>query len=207
MDYYRDWVTQKSFEFLKELKRQFRFVLIGGWAVWLYTKQLKSKDIDIVVELAQLDYLKAQYELIKNDRLKKYEIRKGEVEVDVYTPYYSTLGIGAEDIVADARIKDGFRVPSRELLTTLKIVAWSHRRASAKGQKDLLDIISLLDSTPFDPKALGSRVKASHLEEAVDFLRQELQKRSDFHELGLTVHQVSRRKKMWLALLGIENRN
>ena len=92
MVYYRDAVTQKSWQLLTELTRKFRFVLIGGWAVWLYTKQLKSKDIDIVVDLSQLVKLKTRFDLVKNNRLKKYEFRNGEVQVDVYTPYYSFPG-------------------------------------------------------------------------------------------------------------------
>lgn len=71
MNYYRDSVTQKSWRFLTELARKYRFVLIGGWAVWLYTKQLKSKDIDIVVDLNQLAKLKTRFDLVKNSRLKK----------------------------------------------------------------------------------------------------------------------------------------
>jgi len=50
-----------------------RFVLIGGWAVWLYTQQLKSKDIDIVIDLPTLDALKSAYEIEKNHRLKTFQ--------------------------------------------------------------------------------------------------------------------------------------
>ena len=45
-EFYQDLITQKSFEALQNLKREFDFILIGGWAVFLYTKDLKSKDID-----------------------------------------------------------------------------------------------------------------------------------------------------------------
>ena len=47
MAYYHDIVTQKSWEELKKLNKKVKFVLIGGWATYLYTKELKSKDIDI----------------------------------------------------------------------------------------------------------------------------------------------------------------
>ena len=50
MQYYHDIITEKSFEFLQELKKKFNFVLIGGWAVFLYARTLKSKDIDIIVD-------------------------------------------------------------------------------------------------------------------------------------------------------------
>src|SRR3989304_5263640 len=45
MAYYHELVTQKSWEELQKLKKLVDFVLIGGWATYLYTKGLKSKDI------------------------------------------------------------------------------------------------------------------------------------------------------------------
>ena len=47
MKYYHDLITEKSFKILQDLRRKFDFILIGGWAIFLYTKALKSKDIDI----------------------------------------------------------------------------------------------------------------------------------------------------------------
>ena len=49
MAYYHDIITQKSWEELKTLNKKVKFVLIGGWATYLYTKELKSKDIDILI--------------------------------------------------------------------------------------------------------------------------------------------------------------
>jgi len=111
MIYYRDSVTEASWQLLKDLKRQFNFCLIGGWAVWLYTHQLKSKDIDIVVKPDELSRIRGKYELFRNERLKKYEFRQGEVQIDVYPAYYSDLGIKAEKILADCRTVVGFSVP------------------------------------------------------------------------------------------------
>lgn len=130
MNYYRDSVTNKSWQFLRKLNKKINFVLIGGWAVWLYTRQLKSKDIDIVVDLPQLSKIRKSYEMYKNGRLKKYEIKVDEVEVDIYSAYYSNLGIPAEEILADAKNISGFSVPSLELLLVLKSVAWYSRRIS-----------------------------------------------------------------------------
>ena len=42
-------VVEKSYEILNNLKAELDFVVIGGWASWLYTKTVKSKDIDIYV--------------------------------------------------------------------------------------------------------------------------------------------------------------
>ena len=54
MEYYHDLVTQKSWEELQQLRKIIDFVLIGGWATYLYTKTLKSKDIDIIKTLSTL---------------------------------------------------------------------------------------------------------------------------------------------------------
>lgn len=51
MEYYHDLITRQSFDFLKELNKKFDFVLIGGWAVFLFTRALKSKDVDIVIDV------------------------------------------------------------------------------------------------------------------------------------------------------------
>ena len=49
MDFWNDEITKRSWERLMELKNKFNFVLIGGWAVFMYTGNNRSKDIDIVV--------------------------------------------------------------------------------------------------------------------------------------------------------------
>ncbi len=71
MQYYQDIITSKSFKILQGLKHQFEFVLIDGWAVFLYTQSLKSKDIDIIIDYQSLDKLRSAHDLSKNDRLKK----------------------------------------------------------------------------------------------------------------------------------------
>lgn len=45
MTYYNELITEKSWKKLQELKRKYKFILIGGWAVYVYTKTLKSKDV------------------------------------------------------------------------------------------------------------------------------------------------------------------
>ncbi|PIY70044.1 hypothetical protein COY89_03190, partial [Candidatus Roizmanbacteria bacterium CG_4_10_14_0_8_um_filter_36_36] len=72
--FYQSIVTEKSWKMLQMLKKNIDFILIGGWAVYLYAKTLKSKDIDIIVDYQELDKIKKNFQLIKNDRLRKYEI-------------------------------------------------------------------------------------------------------------------------------------
>ena len=71
MAYYHDIITQKSWEELKILNKRIEFVIIGGWATYLYTRELKSKDIDIIVDYDNLGRLKEAYGVTKNERLKK----------------------------------------------------------------------------------------------------------------------------------------
>ena len=122
MTYYHDIITQKSWEELKILNKKVKFVLIGGWATYLYTRELKSKDIDILINYGELGKLRENYEVTKNDRLKKYEARKGEIQIDIYLPHYSEIGIPV-DILINNSISLGGRTP--------------------KGEKDFLDILSL----------------------------------------------------------------
>ncbi|MBI2009797.1 MAG: hypothetical protein HYS86_01330 [Candidatus Chisholmbacteria bacterium] len=202
MDYYRNSVTQKSWELLITLKRQYRFVLIGGWAVWFYTRQLKSKDIDVVVELAELERLRLAYDLTKNERLKKYEFRQDEVEVDVYTPFYSELGIPAEEITKDVRVVEGFHLPAAELLLTLKAVAWEQRRASPKGRKDWLDILSLLQLEYLDKDRMGDWLSRGRLGGLKEKIREAIKGSVAIPELNLNRHQIARVKTRWLELVG-----
>lgn len=143
MEYYHRLITEKSFQFLQQLKQHYQFVLIGGWAVFLYARSLKSKDIDIIIDYAELGKIRDEHEIFKNDRLKKYELKTGEFDVDIYLPHYSELGLDIEEIKKRTIIKEGFTVPLPEILFLLKLFAWKERRGSPKGQKDELDIFSL----------------------------------------------------------------
>jgi len=54
--FYQKIITEKSWEALTVFKKQFDFILIGGWAVYLYTHALKSKDIDIIALIMLPDF-------------------------------------------------------------------------------------------------------------------------------------------------------
>lgn len=144
MAYYHNIITEKSWKELQSLQECVVFVLIGGWAAYLYTKTLKSKDIDIIVNYDQLPSLQKSYDFYKNSRLKKYEAVKGDVQIDVYLPHYSQLGIPAEDLMTQTRTVEGFTVLSLPYLLALKIHTLSQRGRSNKGRKDFIDILSNL---------------------------------------------------------------
>jgi len=143
-------ITDKSYTFLQTMQKNYNFVLIGGWAVYLYSRKMKSKDIDIVVSYEELGKLKSLYTLNKNERLHKYEINVGEFDIDIYLPHYSKIGFPLEKINKYITHIEGFRVPQIEVLLGLKTFAYLDRKNSIKGEKDKIDIISLIESVDLD---------------------------------------------------------
>lgn len=196
MTYYHDLITEKSWKFLQQFQRNYKFILIGGWAVYLYSKTLKSRDIDIICDYEELEKLKLEYELIKNERLKKYEFHAGEFDVDIYVPFYSDLGIPVEDLQSLTRNIEGFRVLELSALLILKQKAFSDRAGSLKGEKDKLDIIALI-KTLHDNEGFA-RYAALLAKYDLYFykiaLRKILQETVSAPELGLNKHQFAKLK-------------
>ena len=125
--FWHNAIIDKSFEFLQELRRRFDFVLIGGWAVYFYTKSLKWKDIDFVCDYETLTKLKQEFNIIKNERLHKYELKAENFDVVIYLPHWSELGLPAENIMQSAVYLDGFKLPGREKLLILKLFIYKQR--------------------------------------------------------------------------------
>lgn len=150
MEIYHYLITEKSFKLLQTLRRRYRFILIGGWAVFLYAHSLKSKDIDLIIDYKELAKLKNDYDVIKNERLKKYEIKQDEIDIDIYLPHYSDLGIEILQIQKNCITREGFTVPQVEILLLLKLYAHKERQGSLKGKKDEIDILSLARLPEFD---------------------------------------------------------
>lgn len=202
--FYQDLITQKSWQLLKKLKKQIDFVLIGGWAVYLYTKALKSKDIDIIVDFSQLSILKNLFEISKNDRLKKYEAKQEGIDIDIYLPHYSSLGIAPEEIVKNSQTLETFRLPKPELLLISKQSAYLDRKLSLKGQKDKIDIISLILLEDFDfsfYKNISRKYKLmSYSNELIKILSETIEVR----ELGINKHFFAKKKKQILPKLSAD---
>lgn len=200
MDYYREIVTEKSWATLQAIAKEYVFVLIGGWAVWLWTKRLKSKDIDLVVDFAGLGKLKERYPLTKNDRLTKYEAVDGQVSIDIYVPYWSVVGIPAEDLLSMAVPREGFRVIPPEALLVTKQIAYHARAGSSKGRKDLVDIISLLLLEDFSWD-LFQKLASRYNPDLPGLLKDLISNQTTVPELSLSTHAYSRVKRTWLANL------
>lgn len=199
MDYYHDLVTEKSWEELKNLVKITDFILIGGWAVYLYTKTLKSKDIDIIVDFDKLPILEKHYILNKNGRLKKYEARKEEIQIDIYLPYYSQIGIPAETLMKQTKSFEGFNVVDSDYLLILKLYTLTQRGRTPKGRKDFIDIIALINTRVFEWEKLKTILKKHKLQKALTNFLTFLNEYYEVPELNLNRHRFAKLKKEFKA--------
>lgn len=199
--FWHDLIIEKSFAFLQEFSKRYQFVLIGGWAIYFYTHALKSKDIDIIIDFTELGRLKQEFIVIKNERLKKYEIKAQGFDVDIYVPNWSILGLPPNVVIEDTIIKEGFRIPRKEVLLVLKTFVYAERKASLKGKKDMLDIISLLYRTHPSMQKFSQLLQTYHLEYLQKELGEILQHTYEVKEFGLNRKSFSDFKKGVLAQL------
>ena len=114
MELWNEIITDRSWQLLQKLKNSIDFVLIGGWAVYLSTKAIKSTDVDIIIDFNTLSKLK-EFGIRKNDKLKKYEIEVEGVDIDVYAPYYSKFILPIEEIMKETVTVEGFKIPRPEI--------------------------------------------------------------------------------------------
>jgi hypothetical protein len=148
---WRDDAVERSWRVLGELKGFADFVLIGGWGVYLWTRKLKSRDVDVYIDQENFYRLQSEltqrgYALKRNVRLMKFEALISDVEVDIYTPFVSRLLIPSLDVFGRKlySLIEGFKVAIPEVLLLLKAQAARDRWHAEKGLKDRVDVISLL---------------------------------------------------------------
>ena len=193
MEYWHDLVTEKSWKLLQQLRGKFKFVLIGGWAVYLLARTQKSKDIDVIVDINTLQQIKSNYELRKNDSLRKYEIKMDEVDVDIYVPYYSQLAIPVEKI--ESQKIEGFDVARPEELLVLKQGAEAERSHSEKGEKDRIDIMSLLLNCAVDWKRYRKLLNENKLEGNIVELLGLVRGFNEYKYFGMPPSEFKRKKQ------------
>ncbi|MEW6295054.1 MAG: hypothetical protein AB1467_02020 [Candidatus Diapherotrites archaeon] len=198
MDYWNSLLTEKSWLVLQELKDKFDFLLIGGWAVFLWVNAHKSKDIDLVVEIEELQKIKGLYELKKNDRLRKYEFFVEEIDVDVYLPFYSKLALPVEELKKFTAKIQGFKVVRPEILLILKQGAEIERMHSEKGLKDRIDLMDLMLSGQIDFKKYSELLEKYSL---VEYKKRLIEIVNGFRELNYLNLNVREFKKKKLELL------
>lgn len=159
-EFWNELVTQASWEKLQKLSKEIDFVLIGGWAAYLWTGKHKSKDIDIIVDYETLAKLQQNYRLEKNERLHKYEIKFEKFDIDIYVPFFSELTLPLNEVMKDHTTKvQNIKTIKPEVLLILKQGAEIARRNSIKGIKDSIDILTLLIYAPVELKNYISLLK------------------------------------------------
>jgi len=200
-EFYHNLITDASFKLLQDIKKRFDFVLIGGWAVFLYTKALKSKDIDIIVDFDQLDKIKQNFEIFKNERLKRYEVKTRETDIDIYLPHFSNIGIPVEDIMKRTQAIEGFLVPIPEILLILKVYCFSSRKGSVKGSKDLIDIFSILSKDIIDWRKYQEIIAKYNFKDINKNLKDLVSSQGSIPELNLLSHKIAKLKNSVLKEL------
>jgi len=200
-EFYHDLIIEKSFKILQDLRRKFDFILIGGWAIFLYTKALKSKDIDIIIDYDELEKFKKEFDIVKNERLKKYEAKVEQIDIDIYLPYYSNIGLRVEEVKKYTQSIEGFEVPIPEVLLILKTYTFFQRKNTTKGRKDLIDIFSLLSKEIINWQQYKELIKKYDLEEIDKKLKELIFSTKSLPELNLLNHQLSRLKRKILKNL------
>jgi len=192
---WRDEIFERSWRVLGELKDFADFVLIGGWGVYLWTKKLKSRDIDIYIDQEnfyklQSELLQRDYALKRNVRLMKFEALIGDVEVDIYTPFMSNLAVPCLDVFNKRlySLIERFKVAIPEVLLLLKAQVAQQRWHAEKGVKDRVDIISLLKFADIKHDLLEQMLKKYDKQHTLrDIIKRTIsESRIEYKFLGLT---------------------
>lgn len=203
MQFWSELLTKKSWDVLVKLnKLPIRFTLIGGWAIYLWTKAYKSKDIDVIIPaFPDLDYLKKNYELKKNPHLKKYEVIIDEIEIDIYLPYFSRFPLPPEEIEKQTVKIENFFTLKPEALLILKQEAELKRKDSFKGKKDQVDILTLIFQTEINWQLYFDLLKKYKLISYLERLKEILNEFKEINYLNLDPRRFKIRKKSLLEKL------
>ena len=196
MEFWNSTLTEKSWKILLQLKeKKFDFIIIGGWSAYLWTNLHKSKDIDIVVkDFKDLAVLKKDYDLIKNNNLKKYEIKIEEIDIDIYVPFFSELTVPVEEIEKHTTKIKNFEVVKPEVLLILKQGAEYDREKSVKGEKDRIDIMTLLFYADIDFNGYFKLLKKYKLEHFYERLKKIVINFKEIKYLNLNPRQFKLKK-------------
>lgn len=204
MEFWNDISTQKSWELLIKLNKKLHFIVIGGWGIYLWTHAMKSKDLDVLLtNWGDLEKIKKQYEPRKNDRLKKYEIIISDIDVDIYLPHYSQMVIPCDQLIDMYVEQEGFRVLKPEPLLILKQQALFDRKDSVKGQKDRIDILSLLLYNRVDFNEYKRLTEQYKLPYFVDELKKVIKiAKEEFPYINVTnPREIKKLKEEWRQLI------
>jgi hypothetical protein len=200
VEFWNEMLTRESWEKLLELSKEYKFIVIGGWAAYVWTHAHKSKDIDIVVGYDELRRFGANFRLEKNERMGKYEIKMDKFDIDIYLPAFSKLAIPLEELGKLCTKIEGLEVPKPEALAILKQAAEIGRRGSIKAKKDAIDLLSILIHAPFEWGEYSKLAKryglSNYPQELLHVIRNFDEK--DIHYLGVGFVEFKKLRKKWI---------
>jgi hypothetical protein len=156
-------VIQLFLNLLEKLKLD--YCVIGGLAVNAYAEPVASLDLDLVLSIGDIEKLLKQFEVSK----EKFSVKKITHSLNLEHPD-SDLRIQIQtDEIYQPFIKNGtikkvlgyeMKVASIEDLLKGKIWAYSdEERRKSKRQKDLADIMRLVETHPNLSKLLPEKIK------------------------------------------------
>lgn len=151
--------SQKTLGKIIRAQRKFDFeiVLIGGWAVYCYNPYMKSKDIDFLVKKGNFWKLENFLDSIGFRRTGEVLEKKGfamligddKIELDVYDGKIGGLKVkemfDKKLFVLRSFNREKVNVVNLNVLTALKAVSGAERLGTAKGMKDVSDILAMFD--------------------------------------------------------------
>lgn len=116
-------------------------------------------------------------------------------------PYFSDLKFPLEEIKNYIQSIEGFKVPIPEILLILKVRTYLERRGTAKGEKDILDIFSLILNEKIDWQKYKELIEKYNLQETNKELKGIISSAKAITQLNLLNYQISRLKKRVLKNL------
>ncbi|PJC81442.1 hypothetical protein CO007_04590, partial [Candidatus Roizmanbacteria bacterium CG_4_8_14_3_um_filter_36_10] len=138
---------------------------------------------------------KKNFQLIKNDRLRKYEIKKEGIDINIYLPYFSDLGLPVEKLIKHQDRNQGFTILKKEVLLVTKLKAYQGRGVTIKGVKDKIDIISLVLLPDFDFDFWRNFIKKERISVYSELIDKILLEIKEVPELNLNQHAFAKKKK------------
>lgn len=158
--YSSDQTSQSRLVLDKVLDANPDAILIGGWATWYRTRGPMSHDIDLIVDYAGLEAIRASAgDFSESHHISgtKWRATIEGIHLDLYVSHRSTLGANLQ-LAVDALVRYDDLVEGRRLLTVpahvaTKFAALLDRPHSLPGRKDRHELHQLLalpdaDQTP-----------------------------------------------------------
>lgn len=150
-------------EFIDILKaHNIKFCVIGGLAVNSYAEPVVSLDMDIVISAEQMDTLikifSGHFIIKKETHSINVSSKKSDLRIQLQTdPRY-------QKFIPNAQVKTvlGYKLPIACIEDVLQGKIWAYEdkeRRASKRQKDLADIMRLVETKPELAKLLPSSLK------------------------------------------------